>query len=144
MFFNSNTFKKPFFLLLLSVLLVACDEEDPIVPTIDTPDAVTELVLNGNGLIITLLTDDADNQTDEFDGFLFVFNEDGTVVAASPDDTVNGTYSISRDDGRIELEMNFSDVLEFDELNDDWYFISEDQGTIRFEDDGDILEFGQP
>ncbi len=92
---------------------------------------------------ITLLTDDEDDETYYFDSYLFSFNSDGTVSATDANGTVNGTYSVFRDDERVEFQMSFPSVQNFSELNDDWYFISIKQNTIRFDDDDDILEFQQ-
>jgi hypothetical protein len=99
--------------------------------------------MSDDGLIITLLTDDEDNETDEFSSYIFDFNTDGTVTAINAEETVAGTYSVYLDDGKVELEMNFITPPGFNELDDDWYFVSIDQNTIRFNDSGDILEFQQ-
>lgn len=99
--------------------------------------------MTGNGLVITLLTDEQDNETNYFDSYIFTFYSDGSVVATNTNSTVNGTYSIFADDGKIELRMDFPDIQNFDELDDEWYFIAINQNTIRFNDDGDRLEFQQ-
>lgn len=132
-----------FSVLLLSVLMVACSEDENISPTSNDVDSVSEFLINDNGLRIKLLTDGTDNETYLFDSYLFVFNSDETVTATDANETVNGTYSVFRDDGRIELKMSFPNDPSFTELNDDWYFISINQNTIRFDDSGDILEFQQ-
>jgi hypothetical protein len=140
---NCKTFNWFFCLLFLSAALVACEQDENVTPTSDTMDSVSEFLLNDNGLRITRLTDDEDDETYYFDAYLFVFRTDGTVRASNSSTTVDGTYSVFRDDGRIELQMDFPDIQNFDELDDDWYFISINQNTIRFDDDGDILEFQQ-
>ncbi|HBH22472.1 MAG TPA: hypothetical protein DDY13_03520, partial [Cytophagales bacterium] len=84
-----------------------------------------------------------DNETYLFDSYLFVFNSDETVSATDANETIQGSYSVFRDDGRIELRMNFFNNPGFTELNDDWYFISINQKIIRFDDSGDMLEFQQ-
>jgi len=123
--------------------LLACDEDDNVSPTSNDVDSVAAFLRNDNGLIITLLTDDEDNETYYFDSYVFNFNSNGSVVATDANDTINGTYAVSRDDGRVELRIDFPSVQNFDELDDDWYFISIDQNTIRFNDDEDRLEFQQ-
>lgn len=140
---NCKTFSKGIFILLCSATLLACDEEDNISPISNDVDSVSEFLLDGNGLRITLLTDDEDDETYYFDSYLFSFNSDGTVSATDANGTVNGTYSVFRDDERVEFQMSFPSVQNFSELNDDWYFISIKQNTIRFDDDDDILEFQQ-
>jgi hypothetical protein len=136
---------KYLFLLFLSVALFACDQDDDDGgPTSNNDqDTVSEFLLHDDGLIISLLTDDEDDETDYFDSYVFFFNENGSVMATDGNQTVEGSYNVFTDDGRVELEMDFPDIQNFDELNDDWYFISIDQNTIRFDDDGDTLEFQQ-
>lgn len=141
--FECNTFVKCFCILFCSMALLACDQDDDMISTSNDTQSVSEFLMTNNGLIITLLTDDEDNETYYFDSYLFNFNSDGSVVATDANNTVNGTYSVFRDDGRTELRMNFPNIQNFDELNDDWYFISINQNTIRFDDDGDVLEFQQ-
>jgi hypothetical protein len=102
---------------------------------------VSEFLLSEDGLIISLLTDDQDDETYYFESYVFFFEPDGSVLASSATQTVNGTYRVFRDDGRTELRMNFPDIRNFDELDDDWYFRSIDQNTIRFDDNEDKLEF---
>lgn len=136
-----NAFVNYFFILLCSTVFVACDDDDDLSSTGNDLDAVSEFLLNDRGLVISLLTDDDEDETFYFDSFVFVFNSDGTVVATKGNETVTGSYSVSRDDGSIELQMNFPDIQNFDELNEDWDFIAIIQNTIRFDDDGDRLEF---
>lgn len=131
------------FLLLFLMALLACDKNDTVNPTNNDIESVSDFLRVGNGLVIVLLTDDEDDETYYFDSYVFNFGSDGSVVATDSNNTVNGTYSVFRDDGRIELRMNFPNTQNFGELNDDWYFISINQNTIRFDDDGDILEFQQ-
>jgi hypothetical protein len=140
MILNSKTIS---LLLLLSLVLISCDKDDTISPTPNDIESVSEFLAIEKGLKLTLLTDGGDNETYYFDSYLFTFDPDGTVTATDTDETIQGTYSVFRDDGRIELRMNFPNIQNFTELNDDWYFISINQDTIRFDDDGDILEFKQ-
>jgi hypothetical protein len=141
MLYYCSTIFLSFFSLLCSITFLACNQDDDISPTSNDLQSVSAFLIAENGLMITLLTDDEDNETYYFDSYLFYFDSDGSVVATDDNETVNGTYSVFRDDGRVELRMNFPSIQNFDELNDDWYFISIDQNVIRFDDDGDRLEF---
>jgi hypothetical protein len=141
MTFNSNTIIIFFGFPFLFVSLTACDVGEGSNSMSNNLDGVAEFLGHENGLRITLLTDDEDNETYYFEDYVFTFVSDGSVRATAPDRSVNGTYRVFRDDGRIELGMNFPDIRNFDELDDDWYFINIDQKTIRFEDSGDTLVF---
>lgn len=134
--------KKRVFLFAFVLALMACNNSN-MTTTNQNPNTVSDFILFGEGLVISLLTDDGENETDYFEGYVFLFNPNGTVSASNGSTTVDGTYSVFQDDGRTELAMNFPSVGNFDELDDDWYFISINQNTIRFDDDGDVLEFQQ-
>ncbi|MEZ4987082.1 MAG: hypothetical protein R2795_18920 [Saprospiraceae bacterium] len=134
---------KAFFLFLsfCSIAILACDQDDDVSPNSNDPQAVSSVLASDNEWIITLFTDDGENETYYFESYRFNFDLDGSVVATGNNDIVTGTYSVFRDDGRVELKMSFPNIQYFDELNDDWYFISMDQNVVRFDDDGDRLEF---
>jgi hypothetical protein len=59
-------------------------------------DGVAEFLGHENGLRITLLTDDEDNETYYFEDYVFTFVSDGSVRATAPDRSVNGTYRVFR------------------------------------------------
>jgi hypothetical protein len=134
-------------MLTCSLMFTGCSQnssnDSDISPSVNDAGAVSSFLMHNNGLVITLLTDDEDNETYYFEGFVFNFNSSGGVVATNGSDTINGSYDVFRDDGRVELYMDFPNIGNFEELDDDWYFISIDQNTIRFNDDGDRLEFRQ-
>jgi len=142
---NCNAFLCFAFMLACSLVFIGCSQNDgsDVSPSTNDAGAVTSFLMHDAGLIITLLTDDGDDETDCFESYVFNFSSNGNVAAVGDSDTVTGTYNVFRDDGRVELYMDFPNVGNFDELDDDWYFISIDQNTIRFNDDGDRLEFRQ-
>ena len=140
---RSKAFIALSFALLLSLAFVACDDdEDYLIITSSTdPQPVLAALTDPNGLRISLLTDDGEDETNDFVSYLFNFQADETVTARNSTETVAGIYSLFTDDGRLELRMSFPNNPRFSELNDDWYFISVDQNRIRFDDSGDVLEF---
>lgn len=75
------------------------------------------------GLIIIFLIDDGDDEIDYFEFYVFNFSLNGNVVVVGDSDIVIGIYNVFCDDGRVELYMDFFNVGNFDEFDDDWYFI---------------------
>lgn len=147
---KSKALKKLVYLPLVSVMLVSCDKEDDLSNPVITPEinsigvdveSVTGWLRHEDGLRITLLMDDEDNETYLFAPYLFKFHDNGTVTADKSTDRANGTFSVFRDDGKVELKMNFPNHPGFLELNDDWYFTSVSDGSIRFDDTGEVLVF---
>jgi hypothetical protein len=128
-------------MLCLSVGIFSCQKDDNVNPTNDSISSVNEFLRYQNGLRITELIEEGTNKTAQFSPYLFVFKENGTVTATQASETVNGTYLVFRDDNRTELRMTFPNNSILLELSDDWYFVSQNATTIRFEDNGDIVQF---
>lgn len=126
-----------------ATLLGSCEQRDGNISPNGQINAtsLTDKLTNPNGLIIRNFTEDGRNKTSLFREFVFNFNSNGTVVVTNADQTINGTYNVFRDDGRTELLMNFPNRSELYELSDDWYFVSNDNNIIKFEEGGDTLEF---
>jgi hypothetical protein len=141
--------KKVFMYLSLSLILYSCDNDDndyhsTNVPlNASTPEAINDFLTNTEGLIVTNFREDGVSKTNLFSGFVFVFNESGSITAMRNSDTILGNYSIFLDDGKIELAMVFPIVSGFFELTDDWYFVSKTQNEIIFADEDDLIQFQQ-
>jgi hypothetical protein len=130
-----------FFIVFLSIGMISCQKEDTANTTNDSTSSVNEFLRNANGFRITELIEEGRNKTSQFSTFLFLFKENGIVTAAQSDTIISGTYLVFRDDSKTELRMTFPNTSILSELSDDWYFISQKAHTIRFEDNGDRVQF---
>lgn len=128
-------------MLCLSVGILSCQQDENINLTPENTPSVNDFLRNQNGLRITEFIEEGIDETSEFSPYLFLFKEDGTVTAERTNESINGTYLVFRDDNRTELQMTFPGNSALRELSDDWYFISQNANTIRFDDSGDILQF---
>ena len=97
---------------------------------------------NGNnGTLATILTDglwvvgsyteDADDQTSNYNGYSFNFNSDGTAVADNGTVT-NGTWAPQNSDS--ELVLNFGSTAPLDEFDDTWDVISVTDTQVELRD----------
>jgi len=94
-----------------------------------------------SGLRIVQYIDDGEDETDDFDDFLFRFSTDGNVTATRGNEVVEGSYRVFRDDGQTELELDFPSNSILDDLDDDWYFRGKANNRLTFEDDDDDNDF---
>jgi len=94
-----------------------------------------------SGLRIVQYIDDGEDETDDFDDFLFRFSTDGRVTATRGNEVVEGSYRVFRDDGQTELELDFPPTSILDDLDDDWYFRGKANNRLTFEDDDDDNDF---
>jgi hypothetical protein len=128
-------------MLFLSVGILSCQKDNNVSPTNNSILSVNEFLRTQNGLRITELIEEGTNKTTRFNPYLFVFNENGTVTATQSSETINGTYLVFSDDNRTELRMTFPNNSLLFELSDDWYYVTQNAATIRFEDNGEIVQF---
>ena len=102
---------------------------------------------------ITLFEDSGVDETNNFTGYNFTFNSSGDLNANNGSTDYNGTWSItnsnSNDDNLDDLDFNINFNLSnnFQDLNDDWDFVSQTATKIELIDvsggngDTDYLTF---
>jgi hypothetical protein len=137
--------KKPTIIYLLGLILSSCtlleDNNSQLTTEVRNSSELTEILTSAKGLGIITFIEDGRDKTSQFSGYRFSFNTDGSVIASLNGTDISGTYQVFRDDGRLELEMDFPSNSPLYELDDDWYFESKTSDTLSFEDSGDRLVF---
>lgn len=89
---------------------------------------------------ITSFIDSGTDETNHFTGYNFTFNTSGVLNANNATNNYDGTWSItdsnSNDDSQDDLDFNitFNLTNDFEELNDDWDFISHTSTKIELID----------
>ena len=102
---------------------------------------------------ITKFVDSGDDETSDFSGYNFTFEDSGVLQASNGSNNYTGTWSISdsnssdysQDD--LDFNINFNLTNDFEDLNDDWDFVSQSETKIELIDisggngDTDYLTF---
>jgi hypothetical protein len=133
--------KKKFFLAIIPLSLFSCSSSnDGNGLFSNSKNNIETFLIEESQWRVAQFIEDGENETDDFQGYLFSFDKNGEVVAAGNGNNIVGTYKVFKDDGKVELSMTFSAGYPFDELTDDWYYISRTENSIQFSDDGDVLE----
>ncbi|WP_246457510.1 hypothetical protein [Winogradskyella echinorum] len=94
---------------------------------------------------ITSYIDSGQDETNDFNGYNFSFNTDGTVVATNGTTTYTGSWSVtnssnSNDDSNNDDDIDFNisfpvpDTNNFEDLNDDWDITSHSETTLSLID----------
>lgn len=136
-------------IMAVAISIVACANDDNANSNNDqnSADLVTEIAQTGTWRITSFI-DSGKDETADFNGYVFTFNEDGTLVAVKGDITVSGTWSVvddpsnssSDDDGNSSDDDDFNiffpvpDSNDFEDLNDDWDIVSASATTISLID----------
>ena len=120
-------------LVTMIIAILSCSNDDD--PT-NSPTAVENTVKTGTWKI-TRFEDSGNNETASFSGYNFVFDANGTLTASSGTNLFVGTWSVT-DDGSsddnsddMHFNINFSLNNSFEELSEDWHFVSYSASRIE-------------
>ena len=131
--------------------MVSCNKDDDKSSN-NTQTTVQNNVKSGNWRI-TKYSSSGTDETNHFAGYNFTFKSTGVLNANNGTNNYDGTWSItdnnSNDDSQNDLEfnINFNLTNDFEDLNDDWDFISQTSTKIELLDisggngDTDYLTF---
>ncbi len=138
-------------LLLVVLFTSACSKDDNDNTNNNSnstsADQVQQIAENGTWIITYFFDTDSD-ETSDFNGYVFNFNNDGSLVATKGNNTVTGTWSVtddssnssSDDDGNSSDDDDFNiffpvpDTNDFEDLNDDWDIVSVTNNKIELID----------
>lgn len=144
-----NTFKKAAFLLFTTLFIASCsgdDSDDSNNNNNNTSADQTIAIAQEGTWRVTYFFDTDSEETNDFNGYTFNFNSDGTLVASNGTNTVNGTWSVddsssssddddnSSDDDDFNIFFAVDESSDFEDLNDDWDIISVTSTKIELTD----------
>ncbi len=103
--------------------------------------AITNLAVSGTWFISSFV-DSGTDETNNFDGYGFTFNSDGSLQAENGLATITGTWSVTFDDSSddsddydssddIDFNLFFSAPPDFTELSEDWDIVSRSASRIE-------------
>lgn len=135
---NTKNFKVAISFVALTMLIItACNTDDNSTVSIQT---TVENNVQNNTWRITKFIDSGTDETYRFTGYSFTFNSSGVLNANNGTNNYDGTWSIadsnSNDDSQDDLDfiINFNLTNDFEDLNDDWDFISQSPTKIELID----------
>jgi len=124
--------KKALYVLLALSIFSACDDSDDDNRSNGDVEKVENIAMNGLWRI-TYFFDTDKEETDNFNGYTFDFNNGNVLTATNGSNTYSGTWSVT-DDGSgddnnddfddIDFNIGFSNPDDFEELTEDWEIIS--------------------
>ena len=128
------------FIILISCLLVtACTDNNDDTPNDTTQNQIEDNVVTSTWRITKYIDSDTD-ETSDYTGYNFTFGTNQVLTASNGVNNYIGTWSISdsnsNDDSHDDLDFNifFASPEDFEELSDDWDFISQSSTKIELID----------
>jgi hypothetical protein len=136
---NSKNLIIACFACLFSIFTItSCTKDDNNLSN-NTQSEVQRTMQEGNWKI-TKFIDSGKEETNHFTGYTFTFSSSSVLNATNGTNNYNGTWSItdskSNDDsqGDLDFNINFNLTNDFEDLNDDWDFISQSSTKIELID----------
>jgi len=88
---------------------------------------------------ITEFIDSGNDETNTFSGYDFTFNSNGELIASDGSNDFVGTWSLINEGNSssledLELKINFDVTNDFEDLNDDWDFVTQTSTEIQLID----------
>jgi outer membrane biogenesis lipoprotein LolB len=121
-----NSINTALLVLMALLLLQSCSKSD------DSP-TTTSIVTSGTWRV-TYYWDKDKDETSDFTGFNFVFNNSGSLTATRNSSSVTGSWSYSgSDDSNDKLIINLAGVP-LESLSDDWHITEKSETLIKLED----------
>jgi len=133
------------------LLIVACSTDDDGDQNQDqgnnqTAQQVTNIAQSGNW-VVSSFVDSGTDETNDFAGYTFDFQNDGTLVATNGTQTLTGTWSVTHssgnssgddddddDDNDFNIFFPVDESNDFEDLNDDWDIVSATDSRIELLD----------
>ncbi|SEW44079.1 hypothetical protein [Chitinophaga arvensicola] len=113
------------------MLISACSRNNDDQPQIDTSAP------SKGSWKVTLFSERGENNTNDFNGYTFTFNSNGTAVAAKGGVEKSGSWSFGNARYNIDFGAKGDGNKPLGELTDDWVIISINDTQIKLKDDND-------
>ena len=130
-------FFKSLLVFILIFTISSCSNDDDDNSNSDTNQTNIENTVQDGTWRVTKFIDSGDDETNNFNGYAFTFNDNNSLIAENGNTTNNGSWSItdsnSSDDSIDDLDFNisFTSPPDFEELTEDWDIISRTDTKIE-------------
>jgi hypothetical protein len=125
-------------LIVVLVFLYSCSKDDNKQTT--TTQTKIENSISSGTWSITYFFDSGTNETNNFSGYSFTFNTNGTLTSTNGTNTYNGNWNISDSNSDIDsvddlhFNITFNVSNHFEDLNDDWNISSQSSTKLELFD----------
>ena len=125
-------------ILTLSLIFTSCTSDAAEMDNSVKIEQIMDAVESGTWHVTSFI-DSGTNETTNFSGYNFTFNNGGILTATNGSNTFNGIWSVTEDndssdessnDNEIDFNISFDTPPNFEELSEDWDIISSNNSKI--------------
>lgn len=128
-------------ILSFAIVGLSCSTSDDSIINLPLENITIEQIENfaqNSSWRITYFFDTDHEETNNFSGYSFNFNIDGSLAATDGNTVINGTWSVvnssSSSDDDMHFNIFFATPNDFEELSDDWEIVSTSSSKIELTD----------
>lgn len=134
-------------LVLCLFVFISCQKNDDDFTTTDNLNG--NLPVSSGTWYVTLFSEDGSQETSRFYNYQFTFQPNGIITAVKGSTEIKGSWKKISDSGKTKMVITFPNVSPFDELNEDWEILLQNQDVIQLKHVSggnggtDLLTFGR-
>jgi hypothetical protein len=83
---------------------------------------------------VNLYRDNGVDETNNYTGYEFQFEPNGTVIATKDENMLSGSWRSQIDGRSTKLHVEFSTASQLDELSEDWNVMKQGEDSLELED----------
>lgn len=132
-------------MLSFTLMSSTCSSDDSAASNDNTQEIIQiENTAESGEWIISSYIDSGQDETNDFNGYVFTFSTNRTLTATNGTTTYTGSWSVtdsnSSDDSSSDDDIDFNiafpvpDTDDFEDLNDDWEIVTYNDTTISLID----------
>lgn len=124
------------FLASTVIAFASCSKDDDD-NSPDGPSAAVAASLKEGTWRVTSYSANGTDKTTDFTAYVFTFAPAGTVLASNGVFNAGGKWKTQRDDGKHELDLEFTTPAIFLQLDEDWEIVTQSATEVSLKDVND-------
>lgn len=126
---NRWILKTGILLLFINAFTLACNNEDD-----NTPSSTNDTLTNGGNWKVTYYFDKDKEETSDFAGYTFVFENGGAFKSTKNGTTTTGTWQVDNSSNKLIINAGVA-TKPLQDLSDDWIITEKSAKVIKLRDD---------
>lgn len=120
-----------FGLILVTSIFFSCEDALDFLDDHSNSNSGTETLISDGLWNITNYLDRSKNETSDYIGYQFNFENNGTVIVYNNNNNFSGTWKTGNDDSKDKLIIDFSSPDLLEELSEDWEILQQNDAKIE-------------
>ncbi len=117
--------------IFLSAFFFSCEDALQFLDDNSNSNSGNEIIISEGQWRITNYTDRAKNETSDYNGYEFNFEDNGTIVVLNNLNNYTGTWRTGNDDSKDKFIIAFNAPERLREISDDWEIVEQTDSKLE-------------